>query len=60
MNEIINYILPWCKNIEDALSWYKNFPLPSFNNMTAESLVDQGRIEDVKKYLNRINSGGYS
>jgi len=57
---IINKIIPWCKNIEDANVWYQNEPLSSFGKLTAMELVKQGKAKAVIQYLERIDKGGFS
>ena len=58
--EIVNRILPWCGSVQQAFAWYRSQPLPSFGDQTAEALVKEGRAEAVKRYLDRIATGGYA
>ncbi|WP_220790214.1 antitoxin Xre/MbcA/ParS toxin-binding domain-containing protein [Gluconacetobacter takamatsuzukensis] len=40
--------------------WYRSRPVPSFGDQTAEALVREGRAEAVRRYLDRIATGGYA
>ncbi len=58
--DILVRVLPWAGSPPQALAWYRAQPLPSFGDMTAQELVQQGRARDVKTYLSRIAAGGYA
>ncbi|MDN2483428.1 hypothetical protein [Vibrio agarivorans] len=58
--EIINRVLPWCGNEYHAYAWYRSEGLPEFGGLTAEQLVKDGRIEDLRLYLNHLSEGGYA
>jgi hypothetical protein len=58
--EIINRILPWTGSLARALAWYRAQPLPSFDNRSAEDLVNEGEAQAVKRYLARIADGGFT
>lgn len=60
MVEIINRTQPWAGTVNQAFAWYRSQPLPSFGGLTAEELVKEGKAEAVKRYLARINEGGYA
>jgi hypothetical protein len=60
MVDILVRVLPWAGSPPQALAWYRAQPLPSFGDMTAQELVQQGRADDVKTYLARIAAGGYA
>jgi len=60
MVDILNKIIPWSKNINQAYKWYKTEPLPSFAELTAMELVKQGKSGVVMQYLERIDKGGFS
>lgn len=60
MVEIINRTQPWAGTVNQAFAWYRSQPLPSFGGVTAEELVKEGKAEAVKRYLARINEGGYA
>ena len=44
-------------DIERALFWYRNDPLPPFGYKTAEQLVSEGRTEDLLRYLQSLEAG---
>lgn len=60
MVEIINRVQPWAGSVTQAFAWYRSQPLPSFGDQTAEELVKEGKASAVKRYLARINEGGYA
>jgi hypothetical protein len=45
---------------EQAWSWYQTQALPSFGALTAEELVKQCRLDAVKRYLSRVEIGGFA
>lgn len=44
-------------NVQRALFWYRNEPLPTFDYKTAEQLVSEGRTEDLLRYVTSLESG---
>lgn len=44
-------------DIERALFWYRNDPLPPFGYKTAEQLVSEGRTEDLLRYVQSLEAG---
>jgi hypothetical protein len=60
MVEILSRVRPWAGSPLQAFAWYRSQPIPSFGDQTAEALVKEGRGEDVKRYLDRIEVGGYA
>ncbi|WP_230947992.1 DUF2384 domain-containing protein [Burkholderia territorii] len=38
-------------NLESALFWYRNEPLPVFDYKTAEQLVSEGSTDDLLRYV---------
>ena len=44
-------------NIDSALFFVKNTPIPAFRHKTAFQLLDEGRTEDVVEYFASIESG---
>ena len=44
-------------DVNHALFWYRNEPLPVFGYKTAEQLVSDGRTEDVLRYLASLEAG---
>lgn len=60
MVEILNRVRPWAGSAQQAFAWYRSQPLPSFGDRTAEALVQEGRADAVRRYLDRIATGGYA
>ena len=44
-------------NASKAAFWYRNQPLSDFNYQTAETLVSEGRAEDVVRYIEMLSAG---
>jgi uncharacterized protein (DUF2384 family) len=44
-------------DVERAMFWYRNAPLPEFDYKTAEQLVSDGRAEDVIRYVLSLETG---
>ena len=44
-------------DIERALFWYRNEPLPPFEYKTAERLVSEGRTDDLLRYIASLEAG---
>ncbi len=44
-------------NVPKTLFWYRNEPLPVFGYKTAERLVEEGRTDDVIRYLSSLSAG---
>lgn len=44
-------------DVDRALFWYRNEPLPPFGYRTAEQLVVEGRTEDVLRYVMSLEAG---
>ena len=40
-----------------AVAWYRNEPLPPFAYKTAETLVGEGRADDVIRYITSLEAG---
>ena len=60
MVKIIEQVIPWCENTNQAYEWYRNESLTSFNDLTAMTLINQGKTDAVVQYLERIDKGGFS
>ncbi|MFT9073248.1 antitoxin Xre/MbcA/ParS toxin-binding domain-containing protein [Gluconobacter potus] len=60
MVEILNRVRPWAGSAQQAFAWYRSQLLPSFGDQTAEALVREGRADAVRRYLDRIATGGYA
>jgi uncharacterized protein (DUF2384 family) len=44
-------------NVENAIFWFKNHPIPAFDYKTAEELVSEGRSEDLIRYIKSLQAG---
>ena len=44
-------------DVSHAIFWYRNEPLPAFGYKTAESLVIEGRPEDLLRYVASLEAG---
>ncbi|KUZ26827.1 DUF2384 domain-containing protein [Burkholderia territorii] len=44
-------------DVENALFWYRNEPLPIFDYKTAEQLMSDGRAEDLLRYVVSLKAG---
>jgi hypothetical protein len=44
-------------DLEQALFWYRNEPLPPFGYKTAEQLVSDGRTDDLLRYIESLAAG---
>lgn len=44
-------------NVDKALFWFKNTPLPAFEYKTPQDLVAEGRADDLISYLQSLQAG---
>ena len=44
-------------NVEKAIYWFKNNPLPVFNYKTSQDLVSEGRTETLIAYIQSLQAG---
>lgn len=44
-------------DVDRAIFWYRNEPLPIFGYKTAEHLVTDGRTEDLLRYIESLEAG---
>lgn len=44
-------------DVQCALFWYRNEPLPIFDYKTAEQLVPEGRVDDLLRYVVSLEAG---
>jgi hypothetical protein len=58
--EILARVVRWTGSLAHAYAWYREQPLPSFGDQTAERLVRAGRADAVRRYLSRIGDGGFT
>lgn len=58
--DIIRRVQPWSGSEGAAWVWYRSTAISSLGDLTPEDLVFRGRGDDVRAYLDHLNSGGYS
>ena len=46
-----------CGDVDQAIFWYRNEPLPLFAYRTAEQLVIDGRADDLIRYVMSLEAG---
>jgi uncharacterized protein (DUF2384 family) len=44
-------------SVEQAIFWYKNNPLPTFDYKTPQDLVSEGRTETLIRYIQSLHAG---
>jgi len=44
-------------SVASANYWFRNIPLPLFDNKTAEMLVSEGRTDALVKYIQSLEAG---
>jgi len=44
-------------SVENAIYWYKNYPLPTFDYRTSEDLVSEGRADALIRYIQSLQAG---
>ena len=44
-------------SVEEAIYWFKNNPLPTFDYKTPQDLVSEGRTEALVRYIQSLQSG---
>lgn len=57
---ILERIEPWAGSREAAVAWYRNHPIAALGNSTAADLVADGRGEDVLRFLDHTETGGFA
>lgn len=57
---IMARVEPWAGGPKQAIDWYRNQPIPSLGNETAEALVQQDKGELVRSYLDQYAAGGFA
>jgi hypothetical protein len=57
---IMARVEPWAGGPQEAIDWYRNQPIPSLGNETAEVLVQQDKGELVRSYLDHYAAGGFA
>lgn len=44
-------------SVEEAIFWFRNHPLPTFDYKTAQQLVSEGRTEILIRYIQSLQAG---
>ena len=44
-------------SVEDAIFWFRNHPLPTFDYKTSQQLVSEGRTEALIRYIQSLQAG---
>ncbi|AOG12637.1 antitoxin Xre/MbcA/ParS toxin-binding domain-containing protein [Agrobacterium sp. RAC06] len=55
--ETINKVEPRFGSALMAYAWYRSQPLPGFFGFTAMQLVKDGRADDVRDYIDAVDTG---
>ncbi|GAB2730930.1 MULTISPECIES: hypothetical protein [Halomonas] len=58
--QILDKIEPWAGSRRAAKAWYQSHPIAALGNWTAAALVAHGRGEDVLRFLDHIEAGGFA
>ncbi len=58
--KIIERIAPLAGGEEEALIWFRTEPLAAFGGRTAEALLLEGKIDDLRDHLDRIALGSFA
>lgn len=58
--KIVERILEWAGNRDQAYAWYRNQPIPALGGQTAEAMVKLGQAEVIHNYLDHLAVGGYA
>lgn len=57
---ILDKIEPWAGSRRAARAWYQSHPIAALGNWTAAALVAHGRGNDVLRFLDHIEAGGFA
>ena len=60
MLEILNRVEEQTGSPLAAYAWFRAEPLPGFGGATADSLMREGKADQVHAYLDRVVAGGYA
>ncbi len=58
--KVIARIAQWAGSSELAYAWYRSYPIPALDGMTAAQVVDEGNPKMVHDYLDHMAMGGYA
>jgi len=59
-SEIIERIVALAGSRAQALLWHRAQLIPAFGDRTAEALIEDGRVDEVRDYLDHIALGGFA
>lgn len=59
-DDVLAVVAPRFAELELALAWFQNEPLPGFSSSTAAQLVDAGRGAEVLDYIAAVDAGVYA
>lgn len=60
IDKILDFVEPWAGSRSAAQRWYESQALPSFDGKTPKELVEAGKADAVRRYLDRVAAGGYA
>lgn len=58
--DLLRRIKSWVGGDDEALSWYRSYPIAELGNVTPRALVETGRADALYRYLDHIAEGGYA
>jgi hypothetical protein len=58
--DLLRRVRSWVKDDNEALSWYRSYPIAELGNVTPRALVETGRADALHRYLDHIAEGGYA
>ena len=57
---ILDKIESWAGSRRAAKAWYQSHPIAALGNWTAAALVAHGRGDDVLRFLEHVEAGGFA
>ncbi|TMV02570.1 DUF2384 domain-containing protein [Ruegeria sediminis] len=60
MLEILNRVEKFTGSALAAYAWMRSEPIIGFGGQTAEQLIQKGRANHVRRYLDHVAAGGYA
>ena len=60
MLEILSRVEEQTGSLLAAYGWFRAEPLPGFGGATPDSLLREGKVDQVHAYLDRVVAGGYA
>lgn len=58
--DLIRRLATLGRDDEQARIWYQTYSIPAFGGLTACELVLAGRSEDVDRYIDHLELGGFA